>query len=134
AVPLCPLSAQEPVMLRFSQAVNRTSQFRTEIDAWVRSPLLPAADTAAPTMHITLFSTRTTIEPDSAGRLVFVELTDSSRYDMPAVRAYQPQMASGGDLMRGMRTQTTMDASGRGLVTRVLDTPNMPQDLPALVQ
>ena len=128
------LAAQEPVLLRFSQAVNQTTRFRTEIDGWVRSPLLPAGDTALPTMHITLFSTRTTIAPDSQGRLAFVELTDSSRYDMPAVRAYQPAMATSGDLMRGMRTQTTMDAAGRGLVTRVLETPNMPQDLPVLVK
>lgn len=128
------LAAQEPVQLRFSTAVNRTMQFRTEIDGWVRSPLMPAGDSATPTMHITMFSTRTTIAPDSAGRLSFVDLTDSSRYDMPSMRQYQPSNTPSGDLMRGMRTQTTMDPSGHGLVTRVLDTPNMPQDLPVLVK
>lgn len=136
---LCPpvppsLQAQEPVLLRFSPVVNQTTRFRTEVDGWLQTPLMPAGDTAMPTVHITLFSTRTTDPRDSLGRYVFIDLTDSSRYDMPAVRALQPQAATNGDLLRGMRTQTTMDAHGRGLLTRVLETPNMPQDLPILVK
>ena len=123
-----------PVLLRFNAAVNRTVRYHTEVDAWVRSPLLPAADTALPTMHIDLWSVRTTDQPDSAGRIVFIDRTDSSRYDMPAVRATMPAMATSGDLMRGMRTMTSLDARGRGVSTRVLETPNMPQDLPVLVK
>jgi hypothetical protein len=125
---------QPPVLLRFNGTVNRTVRYRTEVDAWVRSPLLPAGDTAMPTMHILLWSVRTTDRPDSSGRIVFIDRTDSSHYDMPAIRAAMPEMATSGDLMRGMRTETRLDERGRGLTTRVLETPNMPQDLPVLVK
>ena len=128
------VEAQQPVLLRFNSTVNRTVRYRTEVDAWVRSPLLPAGDTAMPTMHILLWSVRTTDQPDSAGHIVLIDRTDSSLYDMPAIRATLPQMATSGDLMRGMRTMTTLDDRGRGLTTRVLETPNMPQDLPVLVK
>lgn len=127
-------AAQEPVQLRFSTRVNQSVRYKTDVDAWVRSPLLPAGDTALPTAHITMYSIRTIGLPDSAGRIEFIDRTDSSSYDMPAVRAYAPTMATGGDLLRGMRSSTTMDRSGSGLVTRVLETPNMPQDLPVLVK
>jgi hypothetical protein len=126
--------AQETVLLRFSPVINQTTRFRTEVDGWLRTPLMPTGDTSMPAVHITLYSTRTTDPRDSLGRYVFIDLTDSSRYDMPAMRALQPQLASTGDLLRGMRTKTTMDPSGRGLLTRVLETPNMPQDLPVLVK
>jgi hypothetical protein len=129
-----PVFAQAPVALRFSQAVNQTTRFRTEVDGWLRTPLMAAGDTTAPTVHITMFSTRTSDPADSAGRFVFIDRTDSSRYDMPALRALQPQAGASSDLLRGMRTMTTMDRQGRGLVTRILETPNMPQDLPVMVK
>ena len=125
--------AQQPVLLRYNPTVNRTVRYRTEVDAWVRSPLLPAGDTAMPTMHIDLWSVRTTDQPDSAGHIVLIDRTDSSHYDMPAVRATIPQMATSGDLMRGMRTMTTLDDRGRGLKTRIMEPPTLPQDLPLLV-
>lgn len=126
--------AQEAVTLRFSPVINQTTRYRTEVDGWLRTPLMPVGDTSMPAVHITMHSTRTTDPLDSLGRYVFIDRTDSSRYDMPAMRALQPQLATTGDLLRGMRTQTTMDRQGRGLLTRVLETPNMPQDLPVLVK
>jgi hypothetical protein len=127
--------AQQPaVPLRYSSAAGLTTRYRTEVDAWLRSPMFPVADTSQPTVHITLFTRRAITAPDSVGRLVFSDYTDSSRSDMPAIRALQPQMVQPGDFLRGMRTMTTMDERGRGVSTRVIETPNMPQDLPAVIR
>ncbi len=120
---------QAPVQLRFSTASGRSLRYRTDVDAWLRSPMIPAIDTVQPTVKITVFSRRTFTGTDSTGRLSFAEFTDSSRVDMPQIRALNPAALPPGDFLRGMRSITTMDVRGRNVSTRVIDTPNMPQDL-----
>jgi hypothetical protein len=124
--------AQEPVVLRVSVRPD-TVHYRYDADIWMRSPLLPSGDTSLPTVRITMHSTRTA-QPGDSGTVLIAVTIDSSRLDMPAVRAVAPQFAQAGDYLRGMRTITTADSLGRALRTRVTSAPNLPLGMPVLIR
>jgi hypothetical protein len=126
-------AAQEPLQLRISPAVGQILHYRTDVDAWLNTQLLPQGDPALPTFRIALYTNRTATHPDS-GMIIFTDVTDSSRFEMPRIRDVQPQLAPAGDYMRGMRTETLVDRRGRSVSTRVLTAPAMPQDLPVLIR
>ena len=126
-------AAQEPLLLRINPAAGQIMHYRTDVDAWLNTPLLPQGDPALPTFRIALFTNRTATHPDS-GMIIFTDVTDSSRFEMPRIRDVQPQLAASGDYMRGMRTETLVDQRGRSVSTRVLTAPAMPQDLPVLIR
>ncbi|HEY2805101.1 MAG TPA: hypothetical protein VGI92_04505, partial [Gemmatimonadales bacterium] len=46
---------QAPVQLRYSTAGGRSLRYRTDVDAWLRSPMIPSVDTVQPTVRITLY-------------------------------------------------------------------------------
>jgi len=127
------VAAQAPVLLRINPATGQIIHYRTDVDAWLSTPLLPQGDPALPTFRIALFSNRTATQPDS-GTVIFSDVTDSSRFEMPRIRDVQPQLAPSGDYMRGMRTETLVDQRGRSVSTRVLAAPAMPADLPVLIR
>lgn len=121
-------AAQEPVLLRISPAAGgRPIRYRTEVETWLTSPSLAQGDAALPTFRLVLFTLRTAAVGDSG--LVFTEVTDSSAFDMPRLRSAQPQLATSGDFLRGMRTETRMDARGRSVTSRVIAAPNLTADL-----
>lgn len=126
-------AAQEPVLLRINPVVGQILRYRTDVEAWLTTQLLPQGDPALPTFRIALFTNRTATHPDSA-LVIFTDVTDSSRFEMPRIRDVQPQLAPAGDYMRGMRTETLVDPRGRSVSTRVVLAPAMPPDLPVLIR
>lgn len=127
------VQAQEPVLLRLNPYGGLdTARFRTEVETWLSTPLLPQGDAALPTFRVGLYSTRIVTRNDSV--VVFADLTDSSRFDMPRIRDVQPQLATSGDFLRGLRTETRLDPRGRTLSTRITAAPGVPSDLPVLIR
>ena len=127
------VGAQEPILLRANRAIGLVTRYRSDMDTWMRTPLLASADTSLPTVHVTMHSTRTVLSADSGVFLVGT-LIDSSHFDMPAVTALAPQLAQSGDFLRGLRTETRSDTNGKGQATRVVAAPNMPNNLPTLIR
>lgn len=132
----CPLAAgraQDAVLLRLNPAAGQVTRFRAVMDAWLRSPLFAGADTIQPTAHVTSYITRiVTTAPDSQ-RIELTDHTDSSTFDFPALRGFMPA-AGTGDLLRGMRTMTRLDSRARGVATMVVEAPNLPTGMPALIR
>jgi hypothetical protein len=124
--------AQEPILLR-RLATGALTHYRTEMDTWMRTALLASADTTLPTVHVTMFTTGSVVSADS-GMLVTAIGIDSSRIEMPGVRAFAPQLMPSGDYLRGLRTVTRSDSLGRTLATRVTEAPPLPGNLPALIR
>jgi len=131
AHPLISLSAQT-VLLRLAPPQGQVTRYQADLDAWLITPLLPASDTAQPTVHVTSFLTRIVTSRDSQ-RLEFTEHTDSSRLDFPAMRSFMAQGGQG-DVLRGMRTVTRMDSRGRQVATMVVEAPNLPAGMPTLIR
>jgi len=120
-------------MLRVNPAPGQITRYRTDVDVWLTTQLLVQGDPALPTFRMAMFTNRTATHPDSA-MVMFTDVTDSSRFEMPRIRDAQPQLASAGDYMRGMRSETLVDALGRSVSTRVVSAPAMPGDLPVLIR
>jgi len=123
---------QAPILLRLKPS-SGSVKYRTDVDAWFTAVALSQGDPALPTVRIAVWATRTTTSDDS-GRVVYTDVVDSSRFDLPRIRDVQPQLAPTSDLLRGMRIQTRTDPLGRGVTTRVLVAPNLPPDLPVLIR
>ena len=128
-----PAGAQEPVTLRLTPAVGQVTAYRTELHAWLRTPLLAQADTAVPTVRIVMFLQRTVTSADST-LLTFSDVTDSSRIDLPSFGVAVPWLVPRDDLMHGLTTETRIEAGGRGVTTRVVAAPALPPELPNLIR
>lgn len=126
------LQAQEPVLLRLTPRHGEVTRYRADLDAWLRTPLFASADSTQPTAHVTSFLTRIITSPDSQ-RIELTDHTDSSSFDFPAFRNMMPPGGSG-DVMRGMRTVTRLDARARSVATMVVEAPNLPATMPALIR
>jgi hypothetical protein len=67
---------------------------RTDVAAWLNTPLLPQGDPARPTFRIALFTSRAATHPDS-GMIIFTDVTDSVRYDLGGDQSIAPALVTG---------------------------------------
>ncbi len=117
------------MFLRYTNAAGRSLRYHTEIEAWLKSPIIPAIDTLQATVTVSLYARWTFSTNDSTGTLSFAEFVDSSHVDLPQLRALNPGSVPHGDELRGMRAITRMDTRGRNVTSRVIDAPNLVGDL-----
>jgi len=129
---LRPVAAQDAILLRLNPAAGQVIRMRADMDAWLRTPLFAGADTTQPTAQVTSFITRIITSPD-AQQIELTDHTDSSTFDFPAMRGMMPAAGSG-DLLRGMRTMSRLDPRARSVATMVVEAPNLPTGMPALIR
>ncbi len=124
--------AQEAVLLRLAPPVGQSTPYRTDLTVWLRTPLL-STDTVSPTATLRLYQRRTVTASDAAV-LVFTDVTDSSSLAFPAFGGGVPVPGATGDLMRGLATETRIEAGGRGVATRLVAAPALPPGMPGILR
>jgi hypothetical protein len=112
---------------------GQVTQYRTDLDVWLRTPLIPHADTVTPTVRIRMHVRRTITAADTVS-LTFTDVTDSSHFELPSIAAGTPWLGTTDDLLRGLTTETRIEAAGRGVTTRLIAAPALPPELPNLVR
>jgi len=105
-----PLVAQQPVLLRLNPRKGQTNHYRAVIETYMQGGPMAAmsADTTQPFQRTTLFQTRTCTDI-IADTLVFSEVIDSARIEMPAMPQAAQFAGAMAARMSGMTTTTKMD-------------------------
>ncbi len=119
-----PLACQQPVLLRLTGSQGQVTKYQTVVETFMQGGPMAAmgGDTSQPFQRMTLFNTRT-LTSVVADTLVYTEVIDSARMEMPAM----PQAAAfAGNIaqqMRGTTTVTKMDRRARILDTEMTGGP-----------
>lgn len=109
-----PLTAQQPVLLRLNARKGQVNHYQAVVETYMQGGPMASmsTDTTQPFQRTTLFQTRTCTDI-VADTLVFTEVIDSARIEMPAM----PQAAQFAGAMAarlsGMTTTTKMDRRAR---------------------
>ena len=111
-------NAQESVKLRLMPSIGQVSRYRLVSLNWVRFPGMPLADTIAPTIAETLYTTMTSVARDG-GKWTTSTVIDSSSITMMG------RAAPGGGLFRGTVLRQTWDSLGRVDSTDVIPAANV---------
>lgn len=105
--------AQDSVRLRLKPSIGQMSRYRTISLNWIRVPGLPLADTIAPMIAETLYTTLTSAARDS-GKWTTSTVIDSSSVTMMG------RAAPGGGFIRGTVIRQTWDSLGHVDSTQVI--------------
>ena len=115
-----PLACQQPVLLRINARQGQVTRYQTVVETFMQGGPMASmgGDPSQPFQRMTMFNTRT-LTDIVADTLVYTEVIDSARIEMPAM----PQAAAfaGGiaEQLRGTSTRTKMDRRARIFDTEV---------------
>jgi len=119
-----PLACQQSVLLRINATQGQVTRYQTVVETFMQGG--PAAamggDTSQPFQRMTMFNTRT-LTSVVADTLVFAEVIDSARMEMPSMPQAAAFMGGIAQQMRGMTTTTKMDRRARIFDTEVTGGP-----------
>src|SRR5262249_15269801 len=125
--------AQDTASLRLRPPIGQRTAYHSELAAWLDTPLLPPSDSATATMTLA-WDLHRLVEASDSSDVTWLDIVDTSTFDMPAVRRTMPELGLAGDVLRGLRMRTRVTRTGRELSTEVLDAPALPPELPVLLR